>query len=76
MLCRLLLRLPGDMHAGRFQQTIHELVTEAARQAVDIRLDIVPVEAHDNDGLTLEARVLAQLLRHVGCQVGFHPGLQ
>jgi hypothetical protein len=62
MLRLLLLRLPGDVYTGCLQQAVHELVTYAACQAVNVRLYIIAVEAHDNYRLAPETRVLAQLL--------------
>ena len=76
MLRLLLLWLPGQIHTGRLQQTTHELVTNTARQAINVRLYIITIKTHDDYRLTLEARMLAELLRHVGGKLVVDPVLQ
>ena len=60
-----LLGLPGHEHPGCRQQAVHHLVTQSACQAVYVRLDIITLKAHDDDGFALEARVLTELLCNV-----------
>jgi hypothetical protein len=64
------------MYTGCLQQAIRELITNAACQAVNVRLYIIAVKAHDNNRLTLESRVLAKLVRNIGYQLGIYPVLQ
>jgi hypothetical protein len=76
MLRLLLLWLPGHVDTGRLQQTAHKLVTNTARQTVNVRLYIVAIKAHHDHRFTLKARMLTELLRHVGGKVSVHPVLQ
>ena len=76
VLCLALLRLPGHQHTGGRQQAVHHLVTQTARQAVNVGLDIITLKTHDDDRFALEARVLTELPGNVARQFRVDPVLQ
>ena len=76
MLCRWLLWLPGQTDAGISKQAVHELVTQAAGQTVDICLNVGAIQTDQNDRFTLEPGMLAELLRKIGGELIVKPALQ
>ena len=76
MLLRRLLRLPRHIDTRRIQHAVHQLVTDAARQAVDIRLNVVAVESHNDHRLAPESGMLTQLRSDPGRELPVHPLMQ
>mgnify|MGYP000072495094 CR=1 FL=1 len=76
VLCRWLLRLPGQTDAGVSEQAVHELVTQAAGQTVYIGLNVGAIQTDQNDRFTFEPGMLAELLREIRGELIVKPALQ
>ena len=59
-------RPPVEIQAGFPYKGIDDLRTDVVRQFIDMRLDIVVLHAHQQNWLSLEAGMLAELLPQVG----------